>query len=91
VQRAQLVDLGLELGHRFFEIEIAAHRLGQLDQIDEWLLWGAAANSPAQPTGVKEWPKTHKILAILALSQRVQVAHQAFEALLQNMGIDLGR
>ena len=29
VQRAQFVDLGLELGHRLFEVEIAAHRLGE--------------------------------------------------------------
>ena len=27
VERAQFLDLGLELGHRFFKIEIAAHRL----------------------------------------------------------------
>src|SRR4029077_2733469 len=26
VERAQLLDLGLELGHRFFEVEIATHR-----------------------------------------------------------------
>src|SRR5579885_3233630 len=29
LQRAQLLDLGLEFGHRLFEIEIGTHRYGQ--------------------------------------------------------------
>jgi hypothetical protein len=31
MQRAQLVDLGLKLGHRFFEIEVRAHRFKSTD------------------------------------------------------------
>ena len=29
VERAQFLDLGLELGHRFFEVEIATHHSNQ--------------------------------------------------------------
>ena len=38
---AQLLDLGLELGHRLFEIEIAAHRVPAAG-LSEDLTWTAA-------------------------------------------------
>ena len=45
------------------------------------------ANSPADRTQVKEWPALHKYL--LWLGQRMQVADEAFQALFQDMSIDL--
>ena len=45
----------------------------------------AAANSPAHRVQVKECGRG----SLLFLRQRVQVAHQAFQALFQYMGIDL--
>jgi len=32
LERAQFLDLGLQLGHRFFEIQIATHHAGNLHQ-----------------------------------------------------------
>jgi hypothetical protein len=57
LHRAQFLDLGLELSHGFFEIEIAAHHISN----------------------------------ILFLAQRVQIAHQAFQALFEHVGINLRR
>ena len=44
LQRAQFLDLGLELGHRFFEIEIRAHYVDNLHQKDERLAPHARQN-----------------------------------------------
>ena len=42
LQRAQLLDLGLELGHRLFEVEIGAHCDGTISRPE----YRAIASSP---------------------------------------------
>ena len=83
LQRAQFVDLGLELGHRLFEIEIATHHAWNLQSEDE-VTCGRAVNSPAHQVEVKK-----RASFMLFLRQRVQIAHQAFQALLQHVSINL--
>ena len=51
----------------------------------------AAANSPPKHGEVKEAENILMVPNGLPLPERMQVAHQAFQALFQHMGIDLGR
>ena len=54
MQRAQLVDLGLELGHRFFEIEVRTHRFRSTGGKGRAAGAAGAAKSPAPCREVKE-------------------------------------
>ena len=85
LQRAQFLDLGLELGHRFFEVEIGAHHAISVQQKDERQV---PYRSLTRPSGALK-SRNGTALHLLLLRQRMQIAHQALQPLFQHMGIDL--